>query len=222
MTKYDVKEYSRMTADEATKTNQLISKIELTNSFWQAQVHPTAIGAKALVWYVRDSLYSAATGDKLSRGDQLLIEYLKSISGTQNGIKDTGSLLNAISSVLTPQVTQNSYLSDQIIDPLTPTAEVVLTTLRIENEPDPFPVLELRYLNEVDGPHPIGRVPLLSTGFSYGSTRAPFQEVNGFEEAAEIIEKQKFVLLTCGRQVDLKPKWLKLAINIVLPARIEI
>jgi hypothetical protein len=164
-----------------------------------AEIRPYQdIGGDFLVWHVDEVVRSAAEGEGLNRSEQLMLEFLKSIAGKRGEFE--------------------------------PVVEVVLTTFNVEGEAKPIPVLELRYLDldiiETDfgtteiQRKVIGSTPLVSNGLAYRPGYV--QSVNGFLGAAEMIEETGFVLLNCDNVLDLKPKWQRLGIRLLVSARIEI
>jgi len=102
-----------------------------------------------------------------------------------------------------------------------PLVEVVLTTLKVDKEKQPIPVLELRYLHDQPNRSPvIGRTPLVANGRNY--VPGYLQTVNGFAGAAGMIEASGYVLLNCDNVEDLDSKWRKLAMRLLTSARIEL
>jgi hypothetical protein len=66
----------------------------------------------------------------------------------------------------------------------------------------------------------IGQTPLVANGTEY--RLGALQTVNGFAGAAQMIMMNKSVILNCDNVEDLKPKYQKLGMRLLVSARIEV
>jgi len=164
---------------------------------WDCEIRPyrEVSDSDVLTWHVSDPVRMAAEGSEdMWRGDHLMLKFLKRLSELPRG-------------------------------EIRPLVEVILTTAQTDVEDKPIPVLELRYLEERSDlsegeDRVIGQQSLVSNGINYRPGGR--QTVNGFAGAAQMIKMNQWVMLNCDNVEDLKPKFQKLGMRLLVSARIEV
>ena len=238
MTEYNVSEFAVAREKAGSELFRLMELLPF-RGHWGCEIRPfrAVSTGDVLIWHVDDPVRMASEGSEdMWRGDHLMLKFLKRLSALPRG--EIAPLVEVVLTEIAPLVevvltTVQTTTEDKPI----PVLELrylegglrrARTISSGNSRPVDVPMLagmdQLDVVEHHDHIYEdeliIGQTPLVANGIEY--RLGALQTVNGFAGAAQMIMMNKSVVLNCDNLQDLKPKYQKLGMRLLVSARIEV
>jgi hypothetical protein len=227
MTEFNVSEFVAAREKQGSELFRLMEMLPF-RGHWGCEIRPfrEVSTSDVLIWHVDDPVRMAAeASEDMWRGDHLMLKFLKRLSALPRG--EIAPLVEVV--LTTVQTTTEDkpipvlelrYLEGGLRRARTNSSgNSRLVDLPMLDWIDPVNLVELHDHVYEDEPV-IGQTPLVANGIEY--RLGALQTVNGFAGAAQMIKMNKSVVLNCDNVQDLKPKYQKLGMRLLVSARIEV
>jgi hypothetical protein len=227
MTEFNVSEFVAAREKQGSELFRLMEMLPF-RGHWGCEIRPfrEVSTSDVLIWHVDDPVRMAAeASEDMWRGDHLMLKFLKRLSALPRG--EIAPLVEVVLTTVQTAtedkpipVLELRYLEGGLRRARTNSSgNSRLVDLPMLDWIDPVNLVELHDHVYEDEPV-IGQTPLVANGIEY--RLGALQTVNGFAGAAQMIKMNKSVVLNCDNVQDLKPKYQKLGMRLLVSARIEV
>ena len=227
MTEYNVSEFAVAQEKQGSELFRLMELLPF-HGHWGCEIRPfrEVSTSDVLIWHVDDPVRMASEGSEdMWRGDHLMLKFLKRLSALPRG--EIAPLVEVVLTTV-QTATEDKPIPVLELRYLEGGLRRARTISSGNSRPVNLPMLagmdQLDVVEHHDHIYEkeliIGQTPLVANGVEY--RLGALQTVNGFAGAAQMIMMNKSVILNCDNVEDLKPKYQKLGMRLLVSARIEV